>query len=80
MVRRDGAEVRKARIQEIARLIQRELYNHGEISLFKTVKTFAYNFGLTEQRIMEYVEIIECLGQFTLDKEHNSIKRVSEDK
>jgi len=78
MVRRDGAEVRKERIQEIARLIQRSLLNHGEISLSKTVATFQYEFGLTKEKVMEYLSILEGLGQFVVEKEQERIKRITE--
>lgn len=75
MVRRDGAEIRKERIQEIARVIQRLLHNHSEILLSKCLATFQYEFGLTKEKIMEYLEVLEGLGQFTLDKEHDKIKK-----
>ena len=75
MVRRDGAEVRKDRIQEIARLVQRSLHNHGEISLSKTVATFQYEFGLTKEKIMEYLGVLEGLGQFVLEKEYDKIRK-----
>lgn len=79
MVRRDGAAIRKERIQEIARFIQRSLCNHGEISLSKTIASLEYEFGLTKEKIMEYLSILEALGQFVLDKEHDKIRKVSEE-
>ena len=78
MVRRDGAEVRKERIQEIARLIQRSLLNHGKISLSKTVATFQYEFGLTKEKVIEYLGILEGLGQFVVEKERDKIRRTGE--
>jgi len=78
MVRRDGAEIRKERIQQIARLIQRSLFSHDEFSLPKTVTTLQYEFGLTKDKIVEYLEVLEGLGQFILDKEHDKIKKSSE--
>ena len=78
MVRRDGAEIRKERIQEIARIIQRSLQNHNEIALSKTVITFQYELGLTKEKIIEYLEILDGLGQFILDKEHDKILKITE--
>jgi len=79
MVRRDGAEIRKEQIQEIAKLIQRSLHNHGEISLSKTIATLQYETGLTKEKLMEYLGILEGLGQFVVEKEQDKIKRISED-
>jgi len=79
MVRRDGAAIRKERIQEIARFIQRSLHNKREVSLFKTVATLQYEFGLTKDKIMEYLKILEDLGQFIIDVEADKIKKISED-
>ena len=76
MVRRDGAEVRKERIQEIARLIHRSLHSHGEISLSKTLATIQYEFGLTRDKIQDYLGILEGLGQFQIEKEEDKIKKI----
>jgi len=78
MVRRDGAEVRKERIQEIARLVHRSLHNHGEILLSKTLATLQYEFGLTKDKIQEYLEILEGLGQFLIEKEEDKIKKITD--
>jgi len=74
-MRRDGAVTRKERMQEIARVIQRSLHNEGEISLPKTIATLQYEYGLTKEKILEYLEILEDLGQFVLDREHDKIER-----
>lgn len=78
MVRRDGAEIRRERIQEIARLIQSLLQKHPEISLSKTLATLQYQFGLKKDKLMEYFGILEDLGQFTLDNERDKIQKISE--
>ena len=78
MVRRDGAEVRKERIQEIARLIHRSLHSHGEISLSKTLATIQYEFGLTRDKIQDYLAILEGLGQFQIEKEEDKIKKITD--
>jgi len=73
MVRRDGAEIRKERMEEIARHVQKGLHNPGELDLSTTVKSFAYQYGLREERVREYLEILEGLGQFMIDREHGKI-------
>jgi hypothetical protein len=78
MVRRDGAAIRKERIQEMARFIQRPLLNHRELSLSKTLAALQYEFGLRSEKIMEYLRILEDLGQFTLDIDRDKIKKISE--
>lgn len=82
MVRRDGAAIRKERIQEIARKIQSLLCDHNELSLSKTVAVLQYEFGLTKDKIMEYLCILEDLGQFILDIKGDkiiSIKKADSD-
>ena len=78
MVRRDGAEIRKERIQQIARLIQSLLHKQSEISLSKTLANSQYQFGLKKDKLMEYLSILEALGQFTIDNEGDKIKKISE--
>ena len=78
MVRRNGAAIRKERIKEIAKFIQRLLHNRGEISLSKTVATLQYEFGLTKEKIREYLEILEELGYFVVDDKEDKIRNVSE--
>ena len=78
MVRRDGAEVRKERIQEIARLIHRLLHKNGEISLSKTLATLQYEFGLTRDKLQDYLAILEGLGQFLIEKEQDKIKKITD--
>ena len=75
MVRRDGAAIRKERMQEIARTVQSLLMKHGELSFSRTVATFQYETGLTKQKINEYFEIMESLEHFVLDKEGDKIKK-----
>ena len=78
MVKRDGAAIRKERIQEIAKTIQSLLHKQTEISLSKTVAILQYEFGLTKEKIMEYLRILEALGQFTLDIERDKIRKIME--
>ena len=78
MVRRDGAEIRKERMQEVARLIHRTLANEKQVSLSKTLALLQYEFGLTKEKLMEYLTVLENLGQFVVEKEHDRIRRISE--
>lgn len=74
MVRKDGAEARKQRIQEIAQTIHRSLNPVGAISLSKTIAALQYETGLTKERITEYLRILEKLDHFTLDVENDKIE------
>jgi len=69
--------MRKERLQEIARMILSQLNIHGEISLLKTVATLQYEFGLTREKILEYLHVLEDLGRFALDDEHDKITKIS---
>ena len=74
MVRRDGAEIRRERIQKVTRRVLSLLHEHGEISLSKTIALLQYEFGLTKERLMEYLKIGEDTGHFVVDTENNEIK------
>jgi GTP-binding protein EngB required for normal cell division len=76
MVRHNGAEARKERLQEIARFIQRLLYTSNELSLSDTLVQVEYNFGLTEAKAMEYLRLLEKLGQFILVEKEDKIKKI----
>ena len=78
MFRRDGAEIRKQRIQEVARFIQRTLLNEKTLSLSKTIALLQYEFGLTKGKLMEYLTILESLGRFVIEKEQDRIRRIGE--
>lgn len=78
MVRRDGAAIRKERMQEIARHIHRLLEKHNQISLTKTIAGLQYGYGLTKEKIIEYLQILADLGHFLLDKEHDKIQKITE--
>ena len=78
MVRRDGAEVRRERIQDIAKNLQRLLLNHNELQLSKVFAGLQYEYGLTKAKLTEYLEILQGLGQFVLDRERDKIIKASE--
>jgi hypothetical protein len=85
MVRRDGAEARKERITMIARTIQAVLHKKKEnqepeeLPLDKTVAKLSIETGLTREKIMEYLRLLETDGQFALDMDKNKIRRITED-
>ncbi len=78
MVRRDGAEIRKERIQEVIRRIVSLLYNHDEVELDSTVAMLQYETGLRPDKIMEYLAIGDQLKRFELDIDKNKIRKVKE--
>ncbi|MCK4434003.1 hypothetical protein KAU92_00835 [Candidatus Bathyarchaeota archaeon] len=78
MVRKDGAEARKKRIQLIGVFIQRKLFEDKEIFLSKNVAALQYEYGLTKLKIMEYLGILEAIGQFVIDEENDKIRKITE--
>ena len=78
MVRRDGAEVRRDRIQRIAQYIHKELHKskNGSILLDKTIAILMLEHGLTKVKLMEYLEICQDAGYFEIDVENNQIKKI----
>ena len=50
MVRRDGAEIRKERIQEIIKKVMSLLYDNEEIGLDSTVAMLEYETGLRPEK------------------------------
>lgn len=79
MAKRNGAAVRRERMKEIAKTVQRNLQNHGEIVLSRTVAAFAYSLGLTKPKVIEYLRILEELGQFVLDFERDRIQKANQE-
>ena len=77
MVRRDGAEARKERIEKIARFIQAALFKEKETSLSRTLAELEYETGLKEETLMEILRLLEKLGQFVIDLENDKIKKLS---
>jgi len=78
MVRRDGAAVRKQRIEEIGRFIMSNLAMNREIPLSKTLALLQYKTGLTKEKLMEYIGILQDLERFTIDIEKDKIRSISE--
>jgi hypothetical protein len=75
MVRRNGAEAKKERMRQIAQYIQAKLRREKMILLSKTIAELEYEYGLTKERVSEYLETLENLGQFTIDKKLDKITK-----
>ncbi len=74
MVRRDGAETRRQRIAEI----NRSLKGIGEkgVQLNKFVAAQMLKTGLTRAKILEYLTLLQEIGNITIDHDVNSISEV----
>jgi hypothetical protein len=77
MVRKDGAEATKERIQKVAQAIQAGLHKEGKLSLSKTIASLQYELGLTRERMMEYLDILQKLGQFSIDEDNDRISKMT---
>ena len=81
MVKRDGAETRRERISKIARDLQSRFYEKKikgkkeELVLSKFVAFQMYETGLSESKIMEYLEIIKKMGQCEIDSINDRITK-----
>ena len=76
MVRRDGAEIRKERIQEVIKRVMSLLYDNEEIELDSTVAMLEYETGLRPEKILEYLKVGEKLKRFEIDMDNDKIIRV----
>jgi hypothetical protein len=78
VVRRDGAEARRERIEKIAKAVHSALEaGSGEIPLGKTVSLIAVQTGLTRTRIMEYLTILADADHFSLDTEDDKVRKTA---
>jgi len=77
MVRRDGAEARKERIEKIARFTQARLFKEKETSLSQTLAELEYETGLREETLLTILRLLEKLGQIVIDLENDKIKKPS---
>jgi metal-responsive CopG/Arc/MetJ family transcriptional regulator len=76
LVRRDGAEARKERLERIARRIMAKLNKENEISLSEEIAEIQYESGLTKEKVVEYLQILEKLQRFIIDGDRDRIKRL----
>jgi hypothetical protein len=79
MVDKDGAAVRKERIQKITQEVLKSLQNCKELSLSKTLAELEYNIGLTKPKILEYLQVATDAGRFILDIDNDKIKPTAAD-
>lgn len=80
MVRKDGAEARKERINKMATALQASLYQNkelGYIPLKKTIALLELDTGLTRDRITEYMALLQDAEQIEIDQEKDQIKKHS---
>lgn len=80
MVRKDGAEARKERIKNIATAIQASLFKNKEsgldyIPLKKTVALLELDTGLTREKIVEYMALLQEADQIEIDHEKDQIRK-----
>ena len=75
---RDGAEVRRQRIQEVMRITMSLLNTSekGEIPLSLTIAQLEYETGLRPEKILEYLKIGEKLKRFEIDRNNDKIVKV----
>jgi len=67
MVRNDGAEARRERMEKISRNLN-QMFDRGEKPILSTtVCEIIYSTGLSETKVHEYLKILEKLGKITLD-------------
>jgi len=78
LVRNDGAEARKQRIQEIIKGIASKLNQGENVFLSSTVVEIQYGYGLTQRTANEYIEIGEKLQRYKIDKLDDRIKQIGD--
>lgn len=81
MVRMDGAEARKERIAQIARKVQASLYENKEagwILLSKTISKIMIDTGLTRNKVLEYLKLLNDASQFQVNEKDDKITREDE--
>ena len=82
MVNRDGAEVRRQRIADMAKTVQAALTkNKAPIPLLRTIAILSVKLGLSKERVREYLEDLEATGEqnFEIDNDKDEIRRVTAD-
>jgi len=72
MVRRDGAETRRQRIKELSKKLQ----GAKNLPIKKLYALVSINFGLTSEKTLEYLEVLEQLGQIEIDREMGTVSWV----
>ena len=81
MVRKDGAVTRKERIQEIARSLQAAFHEKKEkgekleLRLSKFISSIMFNMGLSKEKVILYLQIIQEIDQCEIDFENDTVKK-----
>jgi hypothetical protein len=75
-MKKDGAEIRRERMEAISRSIHKNLETQNPLTYTKTVATLAYNTGLTQHRIEEYLSVLETLSHFIINREKDTISKI----
>ena len=81
MVKKDGAETRRERISQIARSLQAAFHEKkekgeiAELKLSKFISLVMFNTGLTKEKVVLYLEVIQDIGQCEIDSENGKIRK-----
>ena len=69
--------MRRQRIAQITKMVHSALHSseNGEILLSRFVAGIMYETGLTRDKIMEYLEVPEQMGQFDIDDVNDKIRK-----
>jgi hypothetical protein len=78
MVRSDGAEARKQRIQDIIRTVLSKLNQGEHVVLSSIIAEIQYEYGLTQKTANEYLDIGEKLQRYNIDRLNDTIRKINE--
>lgn len=79
MVRRDGAEIRRERIEYVTKSVLSWLHESGsgEIRLSKILAQLEADTGNRRERLMEYLQNGHDRERFIIDKENDKIRQIA---
>jgi len=81
MVKKDGAETRRERIKEIARSLQAAFHEKKEkgekleLQLSKFISSVMFNTGLTKEKVILYLEVIQDMDQCGIDFDNDKVRK-----
>jgi len=75
MVRKDGMEIRRERIQHVIQLVLSRLAQceNDDIPLSKTMAMLEYEIGARPERLMEYLQVGVKTEKFVIDEDNDKI-------
>ena len=73
-MRRDGAETRRQRIEEIKRM----LIGADKFPLKKLLALISMKWGLTLEKGREYLEVLQTMGMISIDNDFGTVSWVEE--